>query len=46
LFGGMFLSFCEKYFEKECSIKIFTFKTKNYLKKTKKQQKLPQLPTG
>jgi hypothetical protein len=29
-FGGKFLSFCEQYFEKECSIKNSTFELKNY----------------
>jgi hypothetical protein len=45
LFGGEFSSFCEKYFEIECSIKKFTFKLKKNLKTTKKQHKLSQLPT-
>jgi hypothetical protein len=34
IFGGKISSFCEQYFEKECSIKNSTFK----LKTTKKQQ--------
>jgi hypothetical protein len=42
--GGIFLSFCEKYFAKECSIKSSTFKIKYCLQKAKKKQKLPQLP--
>jgi hypothetical protein len=38
--GGKFLSFCEKYFGKECFIKNSTFKIKNYLKKAKKATKI------
>jgi hypothetical protein len=40
LFGGKFLSFCEKYFEKECSIKNSTFKLKKLPKNNQKATKI------